>query len=254
MERHNAIIETLAEDGQVSVKELVKRFKVSAVTIRKDLSALEERGLLYRTHGGATLESKMVVERNVTEKEKLMAPQKKAIALQARELISEQDTIILASGTTVLYLERVLSNFKNLTVLTSSLRASLELCAFPQIFTIQLGGPVRKSSSSIIGDQAEEYLKEFSCKYLFLGVDGIDLTFGMSTSNVGEAKLNQKMIKAAEKVVVLTDSTKLGKKGFARISGLEDLDILITDKGISEHMQKEIEELGINVIIATCPS
>ena len=140
-------------------------------------------------------------------------------------------------------------NFGPLTVLTSSLRVAIELCNNPNINVIQLGGEVRKSSTSIVGSISEGILKQFSCNKLFLGVDGIDLEFGISTSNAAEAHLNQVMIECADKTVVLADSSKLNKKGFGKIASLDEVDYLITDNGIGEEDRSTLEERGVTVIV-----
>ena len=115
---------------------------------------------------------------------------------------------------------------------------------------IQLGGNLRKSSVSVIGSLAESELKKFSCNKLFLGIDGIDLDFGLSTSNSTEAHLNKVMIEQSEKVIVLADSTKINKRGFGQICSLDKVDVLITDNDISEKDLSTLEDCGIEVIVA----
>jgi DeoR family transcriptional regulator of aga operon len=112
---------------------------------------------------------------------------------------------------------------------------------------IQLGGLLRKSSSSVMGAYAEQVLQDFYFSTLFLGVDGIDLEHGFTTTNAMEAHLNRQMIKVSQKVVVLADSTKFGKRGFGKICGFEDVDHIITDRGISQQMINHLEGLGITV-------
>ena len=114
---------------------------------------------------------------------------------------------------------------------------------------IQLGGLLRKSSSSVTGSYAEKILDDFSCSKLFLGVDGIDVEFGLTTTNMMEAQLNRKMIQAAQKTIVLADSSKFGKRGFGKICGLEDIEQVITDHNISEHMVETLKGIGIEVTI-----
>jgi DeoR family transcriptional regulator of aga operon len=112
-----------------------------------------------------------------------------------------------------------------------------------------LGGILRKSSSSATGTYAEKILDDFSCSKLFLGVDGIDIEFGLTTTHMQEAQLNRKMIDASQKTIVLADSGKFGKKGFGRICGLEDVEQIITDRGISDHLLKTLQSMGIEVTI-----
>lgn len=246
--RHSDILKVLDEKDHVLVQDLCEKFNVSSVTIRKDLNYLESLGLLFRNHGGASKYVRYAYEKNVGEKENINVEAKQSIAKAALQMIQENDCIILASGTTMHYLARMLVNFGRLTVLTSSLRVALELCNNPNINIIQLGGEVRKSSTSIVGSISETILKQFSCNKLFLGVDGIDLDFGISTSNAAEAHLNQLMIECSDKVVILADSSKLNKKGFGRIATLDQIDCLITDDGILKEDRKGLEEVGVSVI------
>jgi DeoR family transcriptional regulator of aga operon len=164
-------------------------------------------------------------------------------------LIEPNDSIIIASGNTVTSFAKSIQNKKNLTVITSSLNVALELIEHPDTEVLQLGGILRKSSSSVTGPYAQNILADFSCTKLFLGVDGIDLEFGLTTTNAMEAHLNRQMIEASQKVIVLSDSTKFGKRGFGRICGLDKVDRIITDSGISEHFVVQLQNLGIEVTI-----
>jgi DeoR family transcriptional regulator of aga operon len=134
-------------------------------------------------------------------------------------------------------------------VITASLQVAQELNKHPDIEVMQLGGILRKSSSSVTGPYAQKILTDFFCSKLFLGVDGIDLEFGLTTTSVMEAHLNRQMIDVSQKVIVLSDSTKFGKRGFGRICGLEEIDQIITDSGVSEHFVNQLESRGIEVTI-----
>ena len=248
-ERHQFILEKLHQEGDLNVINLYRELKVSRVTIRKDLKLLEEKGLLFRTHGGATLKNPYTIDRPVNEKEKLQSAEKSKIGAVAARLIDDNDSIIIASGTTVLALAKKIQNKKNLTVITASLNVALELLQQPDIEVLQLGGILRKTSSSVTGPYAQSILADFSCTKLFLGVDGIDLDFGLSTTSAMEAHLNRQMIEASQKVIVLSDSTKFGKRGFGKICGLDKVDRIITDAGISEYFVKQLENLGIEVTV-----
>ncbi len=249
-ERHQFILNRLRESGHVTVLSLSRDLKVSAVTIRKDLKNLEERKLLFRTHGSATPNNPYINDRPVNEKEKIRVVQKQRIARNAAALIEPGDSIILASGTSVIELARQIKAVEQLTVVTASLNAALILSRDPLIEIIQLGGTVRKSSSSIVGHYAEALLNNFSCSKLFLGVDGIDPEYGFTTTNAMEAILNQQMIKTAQRIIVLADSTKFGRRGFSRICGLSDVDIIITDNEITVPFVKSIEEAGIEIMLS----
>jgi len=246
-ERHKHILEALNKSGFVSVADLSKELDVTMVTIRKDLKILEDKGLLYRSHGSATPVSPYVNDRSVSEKKLVRVEEKTKIALAAKDLVDEDDAIIIGSGTTVVALAQAIPKNKKLTVLTAAMNVTLALIDAPEVEIVQLGGVVRKSSSSVVGHYAEEMLKQFACSKLFLSVDGISLDYGLTTSHMMEAHLNAQMIKAVQKTIVLADSSKFGKKGFGKICNLEDIDMVITDEGIPELYRERLEEMGIEV-------
>jgi DeoR family transcriptional regulator of aga operon len=248
-ERHQLIINKLKKEGYANVLDLCKELNVSSVTIRKDLKLLEDKRLLFRTHGGATLNNPYTADKHVNEKEKLQSSEKMKIGAVAAKVIEPNDSVIIASGTTVLALAKNIQPRENLTVITSALNVALELMKHPNIEVLQLGGIIRKTSTSVTGSYAQNILADFFCSKLFLGVDGIDLEFGLTTTSVLEAHLNRQMINASQKVIVLCDSTKFGKRGFGKICGIEEVNQIITDSGIPEHYLNKFESMGIEVTI-----
>ncbi|WP_026839268.1 DeoR/GlpR family DNA-binding transcription regulator [Gillisia sp. JM1] len=249
MERHQQILDQLKIEKHIKVATLCELLGVSAVTIRKDLKLLEEKGLLYRTHGGASFENPYINEKHIQEKEMISVEEKSNIAEAAALLIVENDYILIASGTTVQQLAKVIKPKEKLNVITSSLNVALELLKHDTIDVIQLGGHLRHSSSSVIGHYAQQILSNISCNLLFLGVDGIDLDYGCTTTNLEEAILNKKMIDCAQKIIVLADSSKFGKRGFGRICGLESIDHIITDDNLSLSIKQKLNDMGIEVTL-----
>ena len=248
--RHEMIMEELIKHGSVYVSDLVKLLDVSAVTIRKDLTELEKSDKLYRSHGKAVLINPYINNRSVNEKEKLATDEKHAIGREAARLITRNDSICIASGTTVHALARNIVPIHKLTVVSASLPVSNILSQHDNIDIVQLGGMLRHSSLSVVGEYASRILDKCFFSKLFLGVDGIDLDFGITTTEMREAALNQKMMDAAQKVIVLADSTKFGRRGFAKIADMDAVDLIITDAGVSPKVVKRIEDLGIELIIA----
>lgn len=248
-DRHNLILDKLKNEASVNVIDLCDELNVSSVTIRKDLQFLEDKGLLFRTHGGATLSNPYTVDRPVNEKFSMQASEKQSIAEFAAGLIEKNDCILVASGTTVQYFAKSIVADKQLTVVTAAVNVAQELIYHPGIEVIQLGGIFRKTSSSVTGIYAERILDDFSFSKLFLGVDGIDPAFGLTTSNIMEAQLNRKMIASAQKTIILADSSKFGKRGFGKICNIEDIDQIITDSGISPHMAESLRKQGIEMTI-----
>ena len=186
---------------------------------------------------------------DVHEKEKLRKEEKKRIATAAAKLIEENDSIIIASGSTVHTFAEHITPINHLTVVTASLKTSLLLNTINNIEVIQLGGIVRKNSFSVIGDYTSLFFEQITCSKLFLGVDGIDLEYGITNSNIEEAVLNKKMIEASLRTIILADSSKFGRRGFGKICSLDCIDVIITDSGISQSMAQAIEEMGIELIV-----
>lgn len=249
IERHQKIIGIIQLKGYESVTNLCKKLRVSAVTIRKDLKLLEKNNKLFRTHGGASNTNPFTVDRPVNVKENLQPEEKKSIAAAGARYIENNDSIIIASGTSLLALAREIKPEQKLTVITSALQVAQELIKHPNIDIIQLGGGVRHSSSSVVGAYAEDILKDFFCTKLFLGVDGIDFDFGITTSSSMEAQLNKRMMHVVQKVIVLADHTKFGKRGFSRICSVDEIDEIITDKGISSSMVEKFATSGIKITV-----
>ncbi len=248
-ERHQFILNKIQADGRLEVQSLCKELNVSSVTIRKDLKLLEDKNLLYRTHGGATLNNPYAADRPVNEKQHLQSGEKNRIGALAATLIEDHDSIIIASGTSVLSLARHIQAKGSLTVITSALNVAMELISQPGIEILQLGGVLRKTSSSVTGPYSDNILNDIFCSKLFLGVDGIDLEFGLTTTSALEAHTNRQMIAASQKIIVLADSTKFGRRGFGKICGIDQIDHVITDSGISDQTVKALESLGIKVSI-----
>lgn len=248
-ERHSRILALLQQSGSISVTQLSDLFKVSEVTIRKDLSYLEQQKRLYRTHGSAILISPYIGDRHVNEKQKRNVTEKQAIGAAAAKLIARDDSIIIASGTTMAFLAHEIVPIGRLTVITAAIPVTQILSQDTSIDVIQLGGITRSSSVSVVGPFAEQMLRNFNCSTLFVGVDGVDVEFGLTTTNMLEASLNNAMINAAQKVVVLADSSKFGRRGLSKICDLEAVDLIITDSGIQPLYLDRLRERGIEVTV-----
>jgi DeoR family transcriptional regulator of aga operon len=250
VQRHRYILERLRKEGEIRVIELCRALDVSPVTLRKDLKQLEEQKLLFRTHGSINLLNPyMTKDINVNEKELIMVEEKRRIAQKASTLIQENDAIIIASGTTVLFLAKIIEERQQLTVLTSALNVAMTLCKKSNIEIVQLGGIVRKTSTSVNGPYVQQMLSQFSCSKLFLGVDGLDLEYGCTTSNLMEANVNQYMIAAAQRTIVLADSSKFGRRGFGRICAFDKVHQIITDDKVNERFVNALESRGIEMTI-----
>ena len=245
-ERRRAILDMMQHDGRVLVADLAEQFQTSQVTIRKDLEILHVRGLVHRTHGGA-LPTRQ--DPTLREKEKLYRKEKLSIAIAAARLVAEGQVVILDSGTTTTEIARALRNFKNLTIVTNAVNIAAEL-ANSSLEIILTGGTVRKNSFSLVGPIAEETLRRLSADILFLGVDGFDVQYGLSTPNLQEAKVNRVMVEIAKRTVATCDSSKFGRRSLSLIVEPSALHHVITDHGIPKADMKALKRAGIEVTLA----
>lgn len=250
--RRIKILEVLKTHGQVNVNDLSESLGVTGVTIRNDLAQLEKKRVLIRARGGAIkLEQNFIDEDYpLSDKQKKHLFEKREIGKRAAELIEESNTIIIDSGSTTYELAKNLKKFNDLTVITNALNVAILLAEYKNINVIVPGGMLKKNSLSLVGILAERGFKDYFCDKLFLGVDGFDLDFGISTPNLEEAHLNQIMIEISKEVIVITDSSKFQRRGFAFIAPVNKINTVVTDKGILPENKNKLENLGVKVIIA----
>ncbi|MCF6296862.1 MAG: DeoR/GlpR family DNA-binding transcription regulator [Flavobacteriaceae bacterium] len=249
VERRLIIIKELNTNGKVNVSDLSKMFHVSEVTIRNDLAQLEKKNILIRARGGALKIDPVGIDYHISEKDKINIKAKQLIGSKAAEYVKDGDTIMIDSGTTAMELVRNLGEKSELTVITNALNIANQLSKNTEINIIILGGFLRKKSFSLVGAPAEKSLRNYFCDKLFLGVDGLDIDYGLSTPNIEEANLNSTMIEMSNQVIVLADSSKIYKRSLAFICPLSKIDILITDSDITNEQKTALESIGIKVII-----
>jgi DeoR family transcriptional regulator, aga operon transcriptional repressor len=247
-ERQRAILELLRRDGRVVVVDLAEKYDTSQVTIRKDLDALHLKGLIHRTHGGALPARDALEDPTLREKEKLHRKEKLQIAAAAVSMVSEGQVVILDSGTTTSAIARALRNFRNLTIITNSVNIAAELSG-SAVEVILSGGNLRKNSFSLVGPIAEETLHKLHADILFLGVDGFDVQYGISTPNLLESKVNRAMIEISRVAVAVCDSSKFGKRSLSLIAPPSSLQHVITDSGIPKADLGVLKKFGVEVTV-----
>lgn len=248
-ERRSYVLDQLEEKGHVSVNDLSGELGVSDVTIRKDLQFLEDQDLLIRTHGGAIPANEFAYDVPFEEKAQRQKEEKRRIGKAAVEMISDQDTLILDSGTTTLQIVRNLGDVEDLTISTNSIHIALETLGMSDLRVLLLGGTVRSKSASVVGPYAEQMLRDHSFSKLFLAGDGFDIDYGLTTTDDREAYLNRLMIDSAEQTIVVVDSSKFGRRGLCRICEPSDMDVVITDD-IPNEAGRRLREKGVRVVIA----
>ncbi|MGB7191615.1 MAG: transcriptional repressor AgaR [Acidobacteriaceae bacterium] len=248
-ERRQRILALLQSEGRVIVGDLSKTFGVSQITIRKDLDALQERGLVQRSHGGALPPaSGALFDPSLQEKRKQHAPEKQRIAAEAVKLVHDGYCVMLDSGTTTAAIAKELSKLSSLTIITNAINIATEFGStnFEVILT---GGALRKNSYSMVGPVAEDVLKEMHADILFLGVDGFDLEIGLTTPNLLEARVNRAMAASAQKVVAVCDSTKFSHRSLSRIVPVTAIHHVITDKNLPDHIAEALRNQNIEVTL-----
>jgi DeoR family transcriptional regulator, aga operon transcriptional repressor len=248
-ERRRAIREILERNGRVLVTEIARQFHTSQVTVRKDLDVLQSQGLIHRTHGGALPAREGALEDpTLREKEKLQRAEKLRIADAAARLVKEGQVVILDSGTTTTAIARALRNFQKVTIITNAVNIAAELSGAP-VEVILTGGTLRKNSFSLVGPIAEETLLRLNADILFLGVDGFDVQYGLSTPNLLEAKVNRAMVEVAKRTVAVCDSTKFGRRSLSLIVPTKSLHEVITDRDISKADLRALRKMGMGVTL-----
>jgi len=246
-ERRRAILEHINRDGRVLVGELARQFHTSEVTIRKDLEILHGDGLVHRTHGGALpRRESTLADPTLREKERLHRKEKQRIAEAAAKMTRDGQVVVLDSGSTTTSIARELKRFKKLTIITNAVNiaADLDSTDFEVILT---GGTLRKNSFSLVGPIAEETLRRLNADILFLGVDGFDAHYGLSTPNLLEAKVNRAMVEISKTVVAVCDSSKFGRRSLSLIVPPSAVHGVITDQGAPKPDVKALQKAGIEV-------
>lgn len=247
-QRRGQIIEALEGRGQVLVEDLALEFGVSLVTIRKDLADLEARGLLHRTHGGASWAHRSLFNPSFREKAYLQQAEKQAIARATLELIEEGDSLILDAGSTTHALARAMKKrFRHLHIITNSVPIALELSETSWELLL-LGGSVRHHSQALIGPATVRALEPYHVDKAILSATGASVTHGLTTPNDLEAQTKRAMIRAAGQVIAIVDSSKLGRVTLASFAALGALSALVTDWNAAPETLETLANL--NVIVA----
>ena len=247
-ERLAVILEALASDGSVDVAELIGRLGVSAATIRRDLQLLEEQRMLTRTHGGAVAHD-VLYELPLRYKAARRQAEKKRIAAEASTRVSDGAVVGLTGGTTTTEVARAILDRRGITVVTNALNIAGELAIRADLKVVVAGGTARPESYELVGPVAEQALERLNLDVAFVGVDGISLEAGLTTHHEIEAHTNRTMIQRARHVVVVADSSKLGRVAFAQICGLDAIEELITDEGAPARAVRELTDAGIAVTV-----
>ncbi|MFE3447649.1 DeoR/GlpR family DNA-binding transcription regulator [Nonomuraea sp. NPDC059194] len=254
-ERWNVLLEMVAEAGQLDVVETAEKLNVSTATIRRDFDELAAQQLLTRTRGGAIAHS-VSYDLPLRYKVAQHAPEKQRIGAAAAALVPEGSTVGLNGGTTTTEVARALATRDlgrdqrgpALTVVTNALNIAHELVVRPHLHVVTTGGSARAQSYELVGPVATGMLERIALDVAVLGVDALDVDHGASAHNEGEAAINQLMAAKARQVIIVADGSKLGRRAFARICPLSQIDILVTDSTAPAELLARLTESGVRIV------
>jgi DeoR family transcriptional regulator, aga operon transcriptional repressor len=254
--RGERILKQLLKTGAVTVEELISSLHASAPSIRRDLARLEAKGLVKRTHGGATLVQELLYEpfrydTAFQTREQQFVKEKRHIAVAAAELVNQGETVGFTAGTTTTWVARCLRHREGISVITNAVNIAMELCNMPGLKVHITGGYVQWPwSFSLVGAAANNSLRNTYIDRLFLSVQGLDAERGATMIEPDEAQTFRAMVEQAKQVIVVADASKLGVTKQSLICPIQDVQILVTDSAVSHEIVEPFIKRGIRVIRA----
>jgi len=248
-ERVKEILDYIKKEKRANVAELSKKFRVSKVTIRRDLDILSQEGAIIKTHGGAILiQEKLSYEIPYRTKSNINKTEKQKIGREAAGLIKDNDIIVIDSGSTTLEIAKRI-NQKNITVVTNDINIAMEVANKPNIELIVVGGTLVKGVYTLISDDAIEFFEKLHVNKTFLGCDALDLDFGISNRQLNECKLKLAMINSALEVIMVCDNSKFDKKVSFHLCDINKINKIVVDN-INDRYLNAFRDKKIEVIFA----
>ena len=251
-ERQQAIAEQVLARGRASVADLAQTYDVTTETVRRDLAVLDRAGVLRRVHGGAVpVRALHLVEPSVDERESTRAECKYAIAAAAADFFPRSGaSVLFDAGTTTARVAALLPADRELLVVTNSVPIAARLAGLGSVSLQLLGGRVRGLTQATVGDHAVETLRTLRVDVAFIGTNGISLRHGLSTPDPDEAAVKRAMVGCANFVVVVADSSKIGREEFVCFAPIEYVDVLVTDSAITPADRARFVDQGLDVVVA----
>ena len=249
-ERRQSLVEILRKQPGLRVPELALALDVSEGTVRNDLNALEEQGLLIRVHGGAVLtQQEQFQNTSFVRRHQQNAAAKLAIAREAAALVQDGDSIAIDASSTAYYFAKALSDRRRLRVMTNGFEVARELAQNSSNTVILIGGVVNNESSSVTGLLSEHIIEELKIQKAFLSCSGFSLERGMTEVHLAEAQLKRKMVESSQHLFALVDSSKFGKDDLTSFARLEMINCLFTDKDLSDEWARRLEQAKLDFTI-----
>ncbi|MCU1644701.1 MAG: Glycerol-3-phosphate regulon repressor [Nocardia sp.] len=251
-ERQEAIAALVAQRGRVSVTELSEQFDVTTETVRRDLAALDRMSLVRRVHGGAMPAAALTtIELGTTEREHSRAAEKDRIAKAALAFLPPTGgSILLDAGTTTARIAAQLPADRELVAVTNCVPIAMRLCGYASVRLHLLGGRVRGVTQAAVGAETLRALGDLRVDVAFIGANALTVGHGLSTPDPDEAAVKRAMVASAHRVVVVADSTKVGREDLMRFAPIDDIDVLVSDDELLPSVRNELSGYGIEVVIA----
>jgi len=249
-ERQKQILSLLSRQGRLSVAEIVEQFSVSEATARRDLESLASEGKLRRVHGGAIAVDQAPPELPILERESEQVDEKVRIGRVTAELIVDNDSVFLGSGTTVLEVAKHLRDRKNLTVITNSLPVLNALAGLKEITVISLGGQLRDSELSFIGHITEQALAEIRVDKVVMGTRGISLEHGLTNDYLQETLTDRAILKIGREVIIVADHTKVNRVSTVLLAPLKAVHTFVTNEQSDKKFIQSLKKQNIKIIVA----
>ena len=242
-ERERTILDRLSTAGSVTVAALAQDLGLSEVTIRGDLKALEAKGWLNRTRGGAA----PVMHRDILERQRERQEQKNAVARAAAALVRDGDVIMIEAGTTTALVARYLTGKRDIHIVSNSTLVFSYARMNPNLQITMTGGEFRRPTESLVGPIALSTIARLNVRLAFVGTDGFTLERGITTHLMEGAEIVKAMKAHAQTTVLVADSSKYGKIGFTSVLPLADIDLILTDGELEDEAARKLAEAGVRV-------
>ena len=249
LERQHEVLEWIRTQQRSTISELSEVFRVSEVTVRRDLKALEEEGLVQLMHGGSVYSIDTLHEPPILQRQHENHDVKLRIARRAANMVNNGESVFVGSGSTTMYVARFLKERQNLTVITNALTVVNELAPYDGVEVIILGGMLRPTELSMIGHVTEQTLRELRVDKVLMGIRGIDLDSGLTNDYLPEIMTDRAILAMGSKVVLLADHSKFGHIASSYVAPIHEVTTLITDDATSQDMIEAIQQQGVEVLV-----
>ena len=242
--RKEEMIEYVRLKNIVSLEELHEQFNVSMITVRRDVNELEKEGYITKVHGGVSFHQSQV--RSINQRQHELLSEKDALGKMAADLVQDGQVIIIDAGSTTHHIVKYLKN-KKVTIITDAINVLESALPYSNIQVILTGGRLMRETNSLVGRQVAEAIKRLNAHWAFIGATGVSIEKGITNSSIEEADIKRCMVEVAVKKVLLVDHTKMDVISMMKFATLNEMDIVITDKPVSDVYREYFDQYGIEL-------